>query len=292
MTENHQSSSHVYMKTAAELLAQGAEELRRAGVDSPALSARVLLARVLDCSLEKLVICLKDPVEPWHAEHFQQIIVRRSKGEPLAYILGCKEFYGLDFQVDPNVLIPRPETEMLVELIRGRFSPREKKEYADIGTGSGILAICIALYFPLFRCLACDISRQALLMARNNARKHGLLQRILFFASDMGQGIRPASLDFIVCNPPYLSCDDFEAAGREVRDFEPKQALLSRENGLGHIQRLKGVAEASLRKQGLLFLEIGSNQADAVKALFQDWAGLEVYQDLSGRDRVMAAVIP
>ncbi len=280
------------MKTTAELLEWGADLLRSRNVDSPSLSARLLLAHVLDCSLEKLLIVLNDPVGYEASRRFAELIQRRSKGEPVAYILGRKEFFGLDFLISADVLIPRPETEMIVDLVDKIFDPSDRALFADIGTGSGALAVCIAFRFPLFQGLGCDISYKALNVARENALIHGLQDRILFVASDMGRGIKADSLDLIVCNPPYLSLSDYEQASREVRDFEPEPALLSSAEGLEHIRLLSITARRVLRQEGVLLLEFGCSQAEEVKKIFYGWKELKVLKDLAGRDRIMKAVNP
>ncbi len=278
-----------FVNTIASILARGTDELRRAKVDSPGLSARVLLAHVLNLPTEKLVLVFQDQASEEIRRRYEVLIARRSRGEPVAYILGRKEFYSRDFQVSPQVLIPRPETELLVELAGEIYSRQQQKVFADLGTGSGILGICIALDFPLFHGLACDISEPALSVARSNARMHRVSDRIVFFRGDMGAGIKPQSLDFIVSNPPYISAREFAGLGAEVRDFEPGQALLSEAGGLGHIQRLEHDAARVLRGSGRVFMEMGSAQADQVRRIFSRWSSCHVYQDLAGLDR--AAVI-
>ena len=273
------------MNTIASMLARGTDELRRAGVDSPGLSARVLLAHALNLPIEKLVLVFQDQASDEIRRHYEVLIARRNRGEPVAYILGRKEFYSLDFQVSPQVLIPRPETELLVELVGNSYSRQQKKVFADLGTGSGILGICIAHDFPLFQALACDISEQALAVARSNACMHHVSERILFFRGDMGAGIRPRSLDFIVCNPPYISAEEYIRLGFEVRGFEPGEALLSGERGLGHIKRLEHEAARLLRDSGRVFLEMGSTQAGHVRRIFSHWSSCRIYQDLAGLDR-------
>ncbi len=271
------------------MLARGTDELHRAGVDSPGLSARVLLAHALNLPTEKLLLVFQEQTSDEIRRHYEGLIARRSRGEPVAYILGRKEFYSLDFQVAPEVLIPRPETELLVELVGESYSKQQEKFFADLGTGSGILGICIALDFPLFQCLACDISKQALTVARSNACMHEVSERILFFRADMGLGIKPQSLDFIVCNPPYISAAEFAQLGPEVRGFEPGEALLSADKGLGHIKRLEQEAGRFLRGSGRVFLEMGSTQAGRVRQIFSHWRRCDIYKDLAGLDR--AAVI-
>ncbi|WP_291321088.1 peptide chain release factor N(5)-glutamine methyltransferase [Desulfonatronospira sp.] len=277
------------MPIIASLLAGGTSDLIEAGVDSPGLSARLLMAHVLECSCERLVLILDQQAGKNIEKYFQRLISRRAGGEPVAYILGQKEFYSLDFKVSPGVLIPRPETEMLVELTGRWFPPKQEMVFADIGTGSGILGICIALKFPLFACLACDISMQALEIARANACKHGVSDRILFFKGDMGQGIMNQRLDFIVCNPPYVCADEFAALDKSVRCFEPALALLSPDQGLGHIKRLEAVAAQALRRGSPLFLEMGHWQADRIREIFSGWRNFQMFRDLAGLDR--AAVI-
>ena len=271
------------------MLARGADELHQAGVDSPGLSARVLLAHALNLPAEKLLLVFQEQAADEIRRHYEGLIARRSRGEPVAYILGRKEFYSLDFQVAPEVLIPRPETELLVELVGDIYLQEQEKVFADLGTGSGVLGVCIALDFPLFQCLACDISEQALAVARRNACMHEVSERILFFRGDMGLGIKTQSLDFIVCNPPYISSVEFAQISPEVRVFEPGEALLSADQGLGHIIRLEKVARSVLRDSGRVFLEMGSTQAGLVREIFSGWSKCDIYKDLAGLDR--AAVI-
>ncbi|MFP4107700.1 MAG: peptide chain release factor N(5)-glutamine methyltransferase [Desulfonatronovibrio sp.] len=281
---------NVTLETVSSLINEAATALGRAGVDSPRLCARLIMAHVLGCSQEKLLTYPDIPLSSKEKPVFRSLIARRSRGEPLAYITGHKEFYGFDFAVDKDVLIPRPETEILVETVLNHYKSRQPCVFADIGTGSGILAVTLAIEMPSSFALACDISFAALGIARQNAITHGVQNRIGFLKSDLGSGVKFSGLDFIVSNPPYLSSDDFAAASYEVSKFEPYKALVSMENGYCHFRRLESIAHCILKKKGMIFLEMGKDQGPFLAGLFSRWKDVTVYKDLAGHDRVLSAV--
>lgn len=280
----------VTLETVSFLINEAAAALGKAGVDSPRLCARLIMAHVLGCSQEKLLTYPHIPLSSEEKSVFRSLVARRSRGEPLAYITGHKEFYGFDFAVDKNVLIPRPETEILVETVLNHYKSRQPCVFTDIGAGSGILAVTLAIEMPFSFALACDISLAAVRMARQNAVRHGAQSRISFFKSDLGTGIKPSALDFIVSNPPYLSSDEFAAASFEVSKFEPYKALVSMENGCYHFRRLESIAQCVLKENGMIFLEMGKDQGAYLADLFSRWKDVTVYKDLAGHDRVLSAV--
>ncbi|MFO7728756.1 MAG: peptide chain release factor N(5)-glutamine methyltransferase [Desulfonatronovibrio sp.] len=280
----------VTLETVSPLINEAAAALDRAGVDSPRLCARLIMAHVLGCTREKLLTYPDTPLSFDDKSVFWRLIARRSRGEPLAYITGHKEFYGLDFGVDENVLIPRPETEILVETVLNHYKSRQPCVFADIGTGSGILAVTLAVEMPSSFSLACDISPAALGVAGQNAVKHGVQGRTGFFTSDLGTGIKTSALDFIVSNPPYLSSDEFSNVSFEISKFEPYKALVSMENGYCHFRRLESIAHRILREKGMIFLEMGKDQGAHLANLFSRWKDVTVYKDLAGHDRVLSAV--
>ena len=278
------------METSSYLINQASKDLVKAGVDSPRLSARLIMALILGCTQEKLMTFPDLVLSREDVFRFMGLVARRVRGEPMAYITGYKEFFGYDFTVDENVLIPRPETEVLVEIALSHFKSCRDPVFADIGTGSGAIAVAIGLEMPSCFGLACDISLPAVRIARLNALKHGILGRICFFRSDLGMGIKPRSLDFIVSNPPYLSTEDFSGISTEVSGFEPLNALVSPEGGLLHFKRLESIAGSLLKENGMVFLEMGKDQGIQVADIFSQWKNAAVYKDLAGHDRVFSCV--
>ena len=273
----------------SSLINNAAALLSRAKVDSPRLCSRLLLARVLGCSQESLLVNQDHVPAFQEISLFSSLVSRRSQGEPLAYITGHKEFYGLDFVVDKNVLIPRPETELLVETAVSRYKTSQSPVFADIGTGSGILAICLASIMPGSLANASDIDMAALRVARRNASIHRVQNSIIFIQSDLGRGIKQGSLDFVVSNPPYLSEDDFAEVSCEISGFEPYHALVSPENGLFHFRILEEISWLLLKDGGMIFLEMGQDQGKHIAEIYSRWREIAVYKDLAGHDRVFAA---
>lgn len=270
-----------------------ADRLAAAGVDSPRLSAEVLLAYALGAQRITLVAEAKRPLtnaELVRAEHF---ISRREKGEPVAYITGTKEFYGLDFAVTPATLIPRPETEHIVEEAQRLFPSDASFRFIDLGTGSGALAVTLAALFPQSTGLALDLSAEALAVARKNAERHGVADRIEFVPGDFRHALPGGAYDLAVANPPYVGREAYDCLDREVALFEPTGALLSGEDGLDHVRGLLPRVQTALRGGGVLLMEIGCDQGTAVLRLLnaQD-SGFEsgvIISDLAGLDRVVRA---
>lgn len=223
-------------------------------------------------------------------------IGRRAAGEPLQYILGAWEFYGREFRLSRDTLIPRPETEGLVERIveRLRRAGTGAKRLLDVGTGSGVIAVTLAAELPDVRMVAVDRIPGALTMARGNARRHRVADRVRFLCADGYSALKcGARFDVVVSNPPYVSDSEWESLPREVRDFEPAAALRGGADGLDLIRRLVREGSGSLLPGGELWLEIGETQGKAVRALPSGplrFAGVE--PDLAGRDRVARWVLP
>ena len=280
--------------TAAALLRAASEQLAAAGIDTARLDAEVLLGHALGQSRAGLYARLTDEVGDEAAARFAALLDRRARREPVAYLTGEQEFWSLPFIVSPDVLIPRPETELIVShairwraaLPRGQ-APRERR-LLDIGTGSGCLAVVLAREIADAMVTAADISPAALAVARRNAERHGVAERIAFLASDVYAGLpADASFDVIASNPPYLAPGDQRSP--ELA-FEPRAALDAGADGLDVIRRLLAGASARLRPEGQLLVEIGAGQANAVLAL-ADAAGLTgaVEPDLAGIPRLLVA---
>lgn len=275
--------------TLGELIREAAGRIRAGGVDDARLTAEALWAHVLGFSRAQLLARLERvPSEPDQARVFE-LVARAAGGEPLAYLTGHREFLGLDFEVTADVLVPRPETELLVEQALGRLGNRPA-HVIDVGTGSGIIAISIAVKDPQVRVTAIDRSPAALSVARRNAERHGVSERIRFLEQnllDPTASLDPA--DLICANLPYIPGDDL--ADLAVSRHEPRIALDGGLDGLDLIRRLLMQSPAVLAPAGALLLEIEARQGPAVAALasmaFPD-ARVLVLRDLAGMDRVVS----
>lgn len=249
------------------------------------LEARVLAAFAWKVSSAWLIAHDTDPLTQTQNEQFQTLLTRRLAGEPVAYLLGTREFYGRPFLVSPDVLIPRPDTELLIELALARLPPDQAMEVLDLGTGSGCIAVTLALERPLARVTAVDRSPAALAIAQRNADI--LNARVELLTSDWFAALADRRFDLIVSNPPYIAVSDPHLARGDVR-FEPLSALAAGHDGLADLRLLAAAARAHLKPGGALLVEHGYDQADAVQALLrmsgirhpQSWA------DLSGTLRV------
>jgi release factor glutamine methyltransferase len=278
--------------TPRALLTAAVPRLRRAGIDSPRLDAELLLGHVLGRPRAWLWAHLDDEVPPEPAETFAVLLGRRLRREPLAYILGEWEFYGRAFLVTPAVLVPRPETEMLVEAVLRWTDAHDAVTVADIGTGSGAIAVSLAAERPALRLIAVDLSADALEVARGNAARHGVGEHIDFRQGDLAEPLRgDAPLDVIVANLPYIDDEQLPDLMPEVRDFEPRLALAGGAGGLDLIRRLIAESDAVLRPGGLLALELGDGQADAVVELLRasGWREPRVIVDFGGIPRHILA---
>lgn len=281
--------------TVREAVSWAEQELAAAQADSPRLSAELLAAHAFGLSRLGLIMRHNDrPGEDQLAE-FRRLVARRAGGEPAAYILGEKEFFGLALRVTPDVLIPRPETECIVEEAQRLFPKDAPLCFADFGTGSGALAVALATEFPRSRGLAVDLSGHALEVARHNARIHNVTERLDFACADFTRlSLAPASLDLVVANPPYVTEAEYAGLSPEVRDFEPASALVSPEEGLWHLRGLLPVAAQALRPGGVLLCELGSGQGAAALDLTRDpaldFSEPAILKDYAGLDRILKAV--
>lgn len=270
------------------LLQQAIIALSEAGCDAPRLDAEVIFAYVLQQDRSWLYAHSDEAIAQVVAEAFERCIQRRAKREPVAYITGRREFFGLTFEVTPHVLIPRPETELLVEETL-QLLKQEKPLIADVGTGSGCIAVSLALHLPGATIIATDVSVDALAVARRNAIRHGVAKRIYFIQDDLLASLnRP--IDVLVSNPPYISAGELKTLAPEVRHYEPQFALTDGGSGLSIIERLLATAATVVKPGGFLLLELGAGQGVQVLSLARARclkAGFEIKQDLAGRDRML-----
>lgn len=285
--------------TVFELLNWSTNCLKDHRIENPRLNAELLLARSLNLSREMLYILFNDEFKEEERETMEGLIERRISGEPLQYILGHQEFWSIDFKVDPRVLIPRPETELLVEqaLLILSGNPSGRSPHAlEIGTGSGAVAISLAKEVRNLFLVATDISRDALLLAKENAASAGVLHQVKFVNGDLFEPFRPFGerepFDLILSNPPYITFSEIDGLPKEVKDYEPVIALNGGEDGLDFYRRIVSQAPFYLRRGGWLLLEVGQGQGEMVlKMMEQEGYFLmsEMIQDLSSTERVVKA---
>jgi release factor glutamine methyltransferase len=276
------------MTTIRATLETAVPRLEAAGVDSPRLDAELLLAHVMGAARGWLWAHPEAPVPPSAEAHFHALLARRLRREPLPYLLGTWEFYAREFDVTPAVLIPRPETELLVEAVLAWARPRGARRLADIGTGSGAIAVTVAAELPDAEVIAVDLSDDALAVARGNAARHGVGARIDFRRGNLLAPITEPR-DAIVANLPYISDEELRALMPEVRDHEPRLALAGGPDGLDLVRRLITDAPRVLVPGGLLALELGHTQAPAVQALLAPWGKAWVVMDYAGIARHVLA---
>jgi release factor glutamine methyltransferase len=283
-------------------LKQGLAQLRHAHVPSFTLAAELLLLHVLGRDRTWLYAHPEEQISAAAAQRFFALLARRAAGEPTQHVTGKQEFWGLEFEVTPDVLIPRPETEHVIEVALDRLAVRalragrkqtltgEGLQIADIGTGSGCIAIALAKDLPGATIYATDISSAALAVAQRNAKRHNLAEMVRFLEGNLLDGVS-SLLDLVVSNPPYVGRREAETLAREVRDHEPEIALYGGEEGYELYADLIAQAAAHLKPGGILVLELGHNSLPAVHPLLDAhaWTNVGVTNDLAGIPRVIAA---
>ena len=281
-----------------DALRQAREKLRASGVEDPGFESEYLLRHTLGYTREGFLIALDSDVSPSDQLRFDSVVGRRAAGEPSAYITGHREFYGLDFKVDSRTLIPRPETELLVELaleFAARHTSRvEGLNIADVGVGCGAIAIALAVNLPGARVVATDISPAALKLASENVSRHRVEDRVTLLNGDLLDSVS-GPIDILVSNPPYISSAQLATLPREIRDHEPRGALDGGANGMAVIEQLIRQAKDKLRPGGAMFVEIGWDLGKrALARSLELWPESEVSitPDLAGLDRVLTLCSP
>ncbi|MCX5838044.1 MAG: peptide chain release factor N(5)-glutamine methyltransferase [Deltaproteobacteria bacterium] len=273
-------------------LQRAAHDLNASGSPSPRLDAEVLLMRFLRMDRLQLLMQPERELPGEEAARFMRWVERRSLGEPVAYILGEKEFWSLRFEVGREVLIPRPETECLIEeVLRFYRPPGEGLRVLDIGTGSGVIGVVLARELPAARVAATDLSPGALAVARRNALSHGVAERMDFFQGDLFAAVS-GDWDIICSNPPYIPEVEYDLLPAGIRNFEPRGALIAGPDGMAFHRNIIGEGAHRLKAGGRIFLEIGEGQRDRVEALFRDDGGYDdifFRKDYGGIDRVASA---
>ena len=277
--------------TVNRLLAWTRDFFKKKGIEKPQLEAEILLAHAMKIKRIELYTAFES--EPTDAQRtiFRDFVKRRGNGEPAAYLVGSKEFFSLPFKVDRNVLIPRPETEDLVlQTLDTIKTFANSPVIADVGTGSGIIAVAIAKNLPKHlseaKIIAVDISTEALHLARSNTEVNGVAERIEFRQSDLLEQI-PETLDVIVSNPPYISQAEYESLPTDIKDFEPEQSLLAGTRGTEVIERLVSQSAERLRSGGHLLMEVSPMIAESVADLLSGWDGVQILPDSVGNLRIV-----
>jgi release factor glutamine methyltransferase len=292
-------------------LQKGIAQLRTANVSAYTLAAELLLLHAIAKERAWLYAHAEEQLSPTQEQHFLEMLARRATGEPVQHLTGHQEFWGLDFEVNSDVLIPRPETEHLIEVTLDRLALREVRAgrpqttdgagivIADVGTGSGCIAIALAKELPQAHFYAGDVSHAALEVARRNAAKHNASGRIYFANSHLLEHAKagerkPPLFDAVVSNPPYVGRREAASLEREVREHEPEAALYGGEEGYEIYGELIAQAAAYLSPGGILVLELGYNSLPAVQPLLDgpQWRNVGVTNDLAGVPRVIAAELP
>lgn len=276
--------------TVRDLITWTAKHFKGKGVEDPAKEARLLLAHVFGCRPIEVLTRYDDQPTDAERQQFRELIKRRTDGCPVAYLVGSKDFYLLPFEVTPAVLIPRPDTETLVqvgvEFLKGKPTPT----VCDLGTGSGCLAVSIAHQVKGARVMAVDVSPEACEVAARNAARHGVSDRVTVLTGDLFAPLPPdARFDLVVSNPPYIPASEIDTLEVGVRQFEPRLALDGGADGLQFYRRMAATAAERLAPGGQLMLEIGWTQETAVRELFAaaGWTSVGSVKDLAGRWRVV-----
>ncbi len=275
--------------TVQQALLQGVALLEKSSIPVPRLTAEVLLAHALQSDRAYLYAHSNDQLTELHWIHYGRYLNERLKGKPTQYITHKQEFYGRSFYVDAHVLIPRPETEHLVEAALTFLQRNPNSVVLDVGTGSGAIATTVALESNR-RVLASDISTDALQVARRNSTIHQA--PVIFFAADLLDAVAPASIDLLVSNPPYVPGADAANMQSEVRDWEPHVALFAGDSGLEIYERLIAAAAIAVRPGGTVLMELGYQSLEAVREMLAyAWTDIQVEADLAGFPRLIHATL-
>jgi len=269
-----------------QALYSAVERLTSQRVPSPRMNAELLIMFTLDCDRAYLYAHPEREVTADELARYEEALVRRARGIPAQYITGHQEFWGLDLIVSPAVLVPRPETEHVVEAVLELARGDRSLRIVDVGTGSGAIALALAKELPTAEIHATDISREALEMAHANAARHQLNSRIEFHHGDLLEGLPACQFDFVVSNPPYVGESEEDEVQLEVRKYEPRNAVFAGPTGLEVIERLIPQAHKALRSGGWLVFEISGTIAEGVGRLLAEWNDVQISNDLQGIARV------
>ncbi len=277
--------------TIKEALRRASFCLKQAGCGNPNGEAEALLTASLGVTRAWLYAHGEEKPEAAELKHYFALVARRAASEPYAYLAGEKEFMSLSFLVTPAVLIPRPETELLVETAVRELKGRENLRILDVGTGSGAVAVSIAVFLPESEVVAVDISPAALNVAMQNAARHNVTDRVRFLAGDLYAPVSRERFDVVVSNPPYISLTEIETLERDVKDYEPRLALNGGSDGLDFYRRLTAELAVLAAPPALLLFEVGCRQSEAVADLCSaaGYKNISLFNDLAGIPRIVLA---
>jgi release factor glutamine methyltransferase len=282
------------MLTVLESIRLSTEYLEKKGIESPRINAELLLAHILNCKRLDLYLSYDRPLSEEEIVQYREFLKRRGQSEPYQYIVGTVEFFGLPFEVNPSVLIPRPETEILVEEIINQYKNSGEVKILDIGTGSGNIAVSLAYHIKNAKIFAADINQDALEVAKINAVNNKIESQISFVKNDITKDILDEhGFDLIVSNPPYVSEKDFNELRPELRIYEPRNALTDNSDGLIYYRQISAKAKNLLKNKGKIFFEIGEGQAEKVKKILEEnnFSDIKIKNDYLHIERVISGEI-
>lgn len=280
------------MLTILEAVNSAAEYLNKKNIKSARLNAELLLAHVLNLKRMQLYLSYDTPLKKNEIDLYRELLLRRSKFEPLQYIIGKVEFYGLELEVNSSVLIPRPETELLVEEIINSYPKDQEINILEVGCGSGNISIALASNFTNSKIIAIDVSESAVELSNRNAKLNCVAEKISFVKEDIFNDLSEnfSNFNIIVSNPPYVSSEDYNRLELELRLYEPQIALTDRSDGLTFYKRISEQSKFLLKQKGKIFFEIGFGQSDAVKKILaqRGFENIKIKKDYSGIDRIIS----
>ena len=281
------------MLTVLESIKLSTEFLEKKGIESPRLNAEILLSEILNCKRLDLYLKFDQPLKELEISKYREWIKRRGLYEPIQYIIGKIEFFGLQFRVNSSVLIPRPETEILVEEVIKYSKSKNGLKILDIGTGSGIIAIAIAKQLEDSQITAIDISQEAINLAMENAVTNEVISKLKFLMSDIKDFENNEKFDVVVSNPPYISKEDFPSLQNEIKDYEPRIALTDSNDGLDFYKIISKRSKSLLKKDGRIYFEVGKGQADNVERILieNDFICIRSINDYQQIERVVTGVM-
>jgi len=279
------------MITVLESINLSTQYLNQKGIESPRTNAELLLADILNCKRLDLYLSFERPLSEDEVQKYREHIKRRGIFEPLQYVIGKVEFYGLELKVNPSVLIPRPETELMVENILNQFPKDEKLIILDIGSGSGNIALALAVNLPSSKIVSTDVSEEALLVAKENSERHKVSERIKFVKHNILKNDLSSfpMFDTVVSNPPYVSKESYSTLQKEIKNFEPAIAVTDESDGYIFYREISAKASAKLKENGKLFFEVAQGQSEEVVKIMtkNNFKNIEIIKDYQNIDRVI-----
>ena len=279
------------MLTVLQALNTASDYLSKKGINSARLNSELLLTSILNCKRLDLYLSFERPLQKNEIDIYRELLKRRSTFEPLQYIIGKVEFYGLEFEVNPSVLIPRPETELLVEAVIELLKKHESPSILDIGSGSGNISIALAKNIPACKIVGLDISEEAIETAKRNAKLNEVENQLMFVKKNILNGLEIGEnkFDVVVSNPPYISAAEFLNLDPELRLYEPRFALTDENDGLSFYRKISALSKSLLKNNGKIFFEIGVGQSEEVKRILldNDYKSIVIKKDFSDIERII-----